>query len=277
MNVLSSSFSQATRLLSLTTAAVFLVIGCAPTASVQSGEEVQEEMDLPEYSGPKANIAVGPCRDKTGGSGRFEVKTEEGTREVSIGGEIGSGMSNMLVTALVNTDRFIVLESNSAVLEAMAQEQKIEGDSAAQGKSQSADLIVSCAVTSFEPKASGGEGGVVNLVGGWTGTALSAISGGTEKSTATLDFRLVDTDTRAILEAFNVEGAARDVSLGGALVGAFSGGAGLGVFSNTPIEKAIRIAILKAVKEVSLETPERYFSEGTAAASDSLGESTSEK
>ena len=269
MEISSSPLSRTTCFLTLFAFAALLTIGCSPTASVQSGEEVQAEMDLPEYNGPKANIAVGPCRDKTGGSGRFEVKTEEGTREVSIGGEIGSGMSNMLVTALVNTDRFIVLESNSAVLEAMAREQKIEGDSAAQAARQSADLIVSCAVTSFEPNASGGEGGVINLVGGWTGTVLSAVSGGTEKSTATLDFRLVDTDTRAILEAFNVEGAARDVSLDGALIGAFSGGAGLGVFSNTPIEKAIRIAILKAVEEVALETPKRYFAEGTTA-SDSL-------
>jgi len=248
--------------------AVTALLGCAPTASVQSGEEIQKELDLPEYDGPKARIAVGPCEDKTGGSGNFTVQTPDGETQVSVGGEVGRGMADMLVSALVNTDRFIVLESSDAMMNVMAREQEIEGNAEQQRAMQAAELVVTCAVTSFEPKASGGSGGVVDLVDGRAGALLGAVAGGTAKSTVTLDFRMVDTDTRAILSAFSVEGAARDVSLGGALLSAFSGGGGLGVFSNTPIEKAVRVAILEAVVEVVDEIPREYFGEGGGLQSD---------
>jgi hypothetical protein len=81
----------------------------------------------------------------------------------------------------------------------------------------------------------------------------------------------VDTDTRAILGAFNVQGEASDFSLGAGALSAFGPGARLGVFSNTPIEKAVRIAILKAVGEIAIETPREYFGNGSRATSTSSG------
>jgi curli biogenesis system outer membrane secretion channel CsgG len=249
-----------------------IVVGCATTATVQSGEDIQKELELPEYNGPKAPVAVGPCEDKTGGRGEFTVETSEGQTEVSVDGEIGDGMKDMLVTALVNSGRFQVLESNAAVMEAMEREQQIQDITETQRQMQAAELVVTCPVTSFEPRASGGEGGVVNLVGGsLVGGALAAVAGGTKKSTTTLDFRLVDTDTRAILGAFNVQGEASDFSLGAGALSAFGPGARLGVFSNAPIEKAVRIAILKAVGEIAIETPREYFGNGSRATSTSSG------
>jgi hypothetical protein len=43
-----------------------IVVGCATTATVQSGEDIQRELELPEYNGPKAPVAVGPCEDRSG-------------------------------------------------------------------------------------------------------------------------------------------------------------------------------------------------------------------
>jgi hypothetical protein len=62
-----------------------------------------------------------------------------------------------------------------------------------------------------------------------------------------------------------VEGKANDFNIGGALAGFgghFIGGAGLGTFQKTPVEKAIRVAILQAVKELSSKTPQTFFRHG---------------
>ena len=66
------------------------IAGCAslePTAVVDNNAGVQP---LPPYTGPKARVAVAD----------FEVKAAKAT------GEIGTGLREMLVTALVNSNRF---------------------------------------------------------------------------------------------------------------------------------------------------------------------------
>ena len=126
-----------------------IVVGCATTATVQSGEDIQKELELPEYNGPKAPVAVGPCEDKTGGRGEFTVETSEGQTEVSVDGEIGDGMKDMLVTALVNSGRFQVLESNAAVMDAMEREREIQDSTNTHWQMQAAELVVTCAVTRF--------------------------------------------------------------------------------------------------------------------------------
>ena len=68
-----------------------------------------------------------------------------------------------------------------------------------------------------------------------------------------------------------VEGKANDFNIGGALAGFgghFIGGAGLGTFQKTPVEKAIRVAILQAVNELASKTPQTYFRHGTLEAND---------
>ena len=126
-----------------------IVVGCATTATVQSGEDIQKELELPEYNGPKAPVAVGPCEDKTGGRGEFTVETSEGKTEVSVDGEIGDGMKDMLVTALVNSGRFQVLESNAAVMDAMEREREIQDSTNTHWQMQAAELVVTRAVTRF--------------------------------------------------------------------------------------------------------------------------------
>jgi curli biogenesis system outer membrane secretion channel CsgG len=59
------------------------------------------DLDLPPYDGPPAHIAVGPCENRTRGAGTFTV----GDTRISLDNEIGRGMGDMLVSALVNTAR----------------------------------------------------------------------------------------------------------------------------------------------------------------------------
>lgn len=225
--------------------------GCAtmlqPTAQVDNTAGVAP---LPPYSGPKARIAVAD----------FEVKAAKATFE------IGSGLREMLTTALINSNRFSVLERQA--LSAVMQEQELSASGAAdagggpqRGKIKTADLIVTAAVTEFEPQASGGRAGIgggggvgSGILGGLLGAALN-------KAHMALDIRIVDTSTSEVLAATRVQGQASDIA-GGIMAGFFGSwglGGGLSVYANTPMEKAIRVCIIEAVRYISQTTPANYY------------------
>lgn len=226
--------------------------GCAsmmqPTASVDNNAGAAP---LPPYSGPKARVAVAD----------FDVKAAKAT------GEIGGGLREMLVTALINSNRFSVVERQ--VLNAIMQEQELSASGAAQqgaggpqrGKIKTADIIVTAAVTEFEPQASGGSAGI-----GGGGSVASGVLGGLlgasmNKAHMALDIRVVDTSTSEVLAATRVQGQASDVS-GGFMMG-FMGnwalGGGLSAYANTPMEKAIRVCIIEAVRYISQVIPANYY------------------
>lgn len=230
------------------------IVGCAsldsifqPTAQVDT---IAGTSPLPPYSGPKARMAVAD----------FEVKAAKAT------GEIGLGLREMLITALINSNRFSVVERQA--LSALMQEQELSTSGAAQpgsgpqrGKIKTADLIITAAVTEFEPQASGGAGGVGG--GGGVGSGvLGGLLGATlNKAHMALDIRIVDASTSEILAATRVQGQASDV--GGAILAGLFGkhglGAGLSAYANTPMEKAIRICIIEAVRYIFQTIPSDYY------------------
>lgn len=230
------------------------LVGCAglqqliqPTAQVDTTAGAPA---LPPYSGPKARIAIA----------EFEVKAAKAA------GEIGSGLREMLATALINSSRFSVVERQ--VLEAVMREQELsasgaveQGTGVQRGKIKAADLIVTAAVTEFEPQASGGSAGVgggggvgSGILGGLLGAALN-------RAHMALDIRIVDTSTSEVLAATRVQGQASDIS--GAIMAGFLGswglGGGLSAYANTPMEKAIRICIIEAVRYISQTIPANYY------------------
>ncbi|MDO9693977.1 MAG: CsgG/HfaB family protein [Candidatus Latescibacteria bacterium] len=177
---------------------------------------------------------------------------------------MAAAIGQMLSTALANEDRFIVLASQEEVAE-LAGEIELsesglveEGRGAERGLMEGADVMVTGAVTSFEPEASGG--------GGLLGAAKSRLGGsvGVSSNTAecTLDLKLIDIRTRRVIKAFSVEGKSKswstdltgagwveDVALGGAL----------GSYSNQPMEKALRTVLAKAVERVAKDVPQEYY------------------
>lgn len=239
---------------------VFLLIfagvgGCAgldsmmqPSAQVDNNAGTQP---LPPYSGPKARIAVAD----------FDVKAARAY------GEIGSGLREMLVTALLNSSRFRVVERQA--LNAVMQEQELSASGAAQtgaggperGKIKTADLVITAAVTEFEPQASGGRAGLGGGGGIGSGILGGLISGALNKSHMALDIRIIDTSTSEVLAATRVQGQASDIS--GGIMGGFFGswglGAGLSAYANTPMEKAIRVCIIQAVNYIAQATPVNYY------------------
>ncbi|MBK6898776.1 MAG: OmpA family protein [bacterium] len=177
---------------------------------------------------------------------------------------MAAAIGQMLSTALANEDRFIVLASQDEVAELageieLAESGMVEaGRGAERGLMEGADVMVTGAVTSFEPEASGG--------GGLLGAAKSRLGGsvGVSSNTAecTLDLKLVDIRTRRVIKAFSVEGKSKswstdltghgwveDVALGGAL----------GSYSNQPMEKALRAVLAKAVERVAKDVPQEYY------------------
>jgi curli biogenesis system outer membrane secretion channel CsgG len=239
----------------LLTLPLLLVAAYAPKATVQTGEQIARDLDLPPYDGPPAHIAVGPCENRTGGAGTFTV----GDTRISLDNEIGRGMGDMLVSALVNTGRFAVVEANPEVVAALERQRAIRGEPAAGPSLASADLMVTCGVTEFEPDASGIGGGAANVFG----RTLAGAIAGTSTSRVGIDIRLVDVSTGLVLSAFTVRGEARNVTMGGLAARRFGPAGALGGFSNTPVEEAVRIALLEAVKEIAVKTPDEYFGAAT--------------
>ena len=111
-------------------------------------------------------------------------------------------------------------------------------------------------MTEFEPNASGVGGGVI------FGNLPIGVGGGGKRAHLALDLRVIDARTSRILAATSVEGKATDVGgLGGFQIGGGKSelGIGLGGFSKTPMEKAIRIALREAVNFISSRAPAEYY------------------
>lgn len=233
-------------------------LGCArmtaPKAQVTSGGGSRmAETQMEAYNGPKARIAVSRFTDKTG-KGCWT-------------GQIGDGIAEMLATALFNSNRFIVLE-RQALQDVLAEQDlgasgRISQETSAPiGQIEGAELLVTGAVTEFEPGSAVIRGGLGRVIGGTIGGKWGSVVGGAlgsiKKSHVALDLRVIDTRTSRIVAATSVKGEATDFNLGGLLVGSHVGG-GLGGYSKTPVEKAIRIALGEAIRFIASKTPAEYY------------------
>jgi len=226
------------------------IAGCAsmtqPTAMVDSNAGTTP---LPPYSGPKARIAVAD----------FEIKAARASRS------IGTGLREMLITALVNSNRFSVVERQE--LQAAMQEQELSASGAAapggvkRGAIKTADLIITAAVTEFEPRSVGGWSGIG--AGNSIGSVIlgGIIAGSINKAHVAIDIRVIDVSTSEILAATRVQGKASDFAGGfnAVVFGEGALGTGLSGYANTPMEKAIRVCIIEAVRYIVQTIPANYF------------------
>ena len=216
-------FTSRRRFVSLITLAVVAVAGCTSAKVVSSGggptiQQAQQEA----YDGPKKRIAVKA----------FEFKAARGSRE------IGRGMSDMLADSLFNTNRFIVLEREN-IKEVMDEQDfgasgRVKKETAAPiGELEGAELLIRGSITEFEPNCKGG--------------AVLIIAA--KQACVTVNLRIVDAKTGRVVNATTVEG--RSGSMGAGLIFATGGlPVGLGGWSKTPMESAIRNCIETAVKHI---------------------------
>ena len=223
---------------------------CANTEEISTtvttgGPSVTE---VTTYQGPKARIAVA----------RFEMKAAQGY------GEIGTGMSDMLVDALFQTNRFIVLERGeglSDIKEELALSESgytEKGKAAEKGTMEGADILLTGAITAFEPNAEGAGGGglAIGLPFGL------GIGGKTKKAYIAANIRMVDVRTGRVISSAKVEGKASDFKLGvvgGVGVGGVVLAGGFGKYKNTPMEKAVMVMLEAAVKKITESVPDNYY------------------
>lgn len=209
------------------------------------GSDVEDNLT---YQGNKARITVGIIKTKASGCSY----------------EMAASVGEMLGSTLLNTGKFILLASHEEVAE-LAEELEFadsqyaeEGQGPEKGLMESADLLVTGAVTAFEPNAGGGGG----MLGGMKDKAMGSVGVSATKAEIQLEIKLIDVRTRRVLKSKKIKakssqwntdltggGWSEDLSLDGAL----------GVYSNEPMEEAVRAALAKSAEMIAKEVPEEYY------------------
>jgi len=164
------------------------------------------------------------------------------------GHNIGNGMADMLVTALVESKKFMVIERKQLAQimaeQGMGMSGLVTPQSAAKvGKLLGAELIVTGSVSEF--------GTQKNRVGG----GLSALSGlnlglSSQKARAVVDMRLVNTTTGEIIAAKKAEGEESSNSLDNVGISGINFH-NSSSWNNTIMGKAARKAVEKCVEIIS--------------------------
>lgn len=201
-------------------------IGCAATTTMPPPENPADlKLELPPYIGKKMIIAVIDLRNQS----EFDDP------------RIGRGMSNMLITALVNSGRFTVVERNEQMLEKIFAEQKlgltgaVTAQTAAQvGKMLGAKAVVVGEVSEFGIRKTSAFVGV-----GGTKTITTRV---------VIDARLVDSETAGIVAGETGIGTSSTQTSGVALTFEF----GTAGFDETTIGIATRKAVNQVVKNFAL-------------------------
>lgn len=193
------------------------------------------------YDGPKARVVVADFEDKMSSSGQYRA-------------EYGRGMSDMLKTALFQTNRYVLLEREKMAAVEAERARRVARRAPPKAEIEDADIVVVAAITGFDPETGGADLG--RNVGGTLGNLLGAVSGSFRQSRVAMDIRLIDVDTGRVIAATSVEGTASSFgggSTGGAMGGALSG------FAKGPMEGAIRQMIQQAVGFIVGRTPATYY------------------
>jgi OOP family OmpA-OmpF porin len=147
--------------------------------------------------------------------------------------DAAAGIGEMLSSSLANNDKFIVLSGGAAELE------------------------ITGAVTRFEPEVEEGGG-----LGGLKKKALGKIGAEAKSARIVMEVKLKESSSGRILKAESIEAKSTkwdaDMS-GGNWVGDVALSGALGVYSNEPMEKAIRGALAQTVDFVSKQVPQEYY------------------
>ena len=180
-------------------------------------------MELPVYSGPRARLAVADLQMKSAKAGQ----------------EAGQSVREMFIATLENTKRFNIVGIKN--------------------ETSGADLIVNVAVVEFEPPASGGRAGMGGGGGISNGVLGSLLGTSLNKAHIALNISIMDAASLKVLAATQLQGQAADNNTN--LIREATGnlGSGLSDYANTPMEKAVRVCILEAVRYVSSNIPVGYY------------------
>lgn len=188
---------------------------------------------LPAATGPKKLVAVAEFENKTNWRGQVNL---------------GTGMADQLITSLMNSGRFIVLEREN--IEGVLREQDFgaSGRTTAEGggkigKINRAQILLQGSITEFGEQ--GGEGGAIAIKG-------FSLGGSSKKAVVGIDLRIYDTTTGQVLASKACRGIAKS---SGSSIGYSGGDFGFatGGSAKTPMDFAVRAAIDQALKFIIFE------------------------
>ncbi len=216
-----------------------VLVLCAASA-VWAADTGEEDRTYPAYGGPRHVVAVLPFANRV--------------QNIYGGYEIGEGLSEMLITELMRTERFQLVERE--IIGNIVQEQELgmTGLTNAQtgpktGQLSGAQFMIRGAVTEFNDQAGGG-----GLKLSYSKAEASTKS---SKAYVGIDVRLVDNATGQIYASYNAhaEAVSRGASLA-AVISEFGEDFKFGAshFKNTPIGKATRNALEKIVDFIIAES-----------------------
>lgn len=213
---------------------------------------------VPQVRGPKRVVSVG----------KF---TSIGAMNTKYGSwDVGGGLAAMLVTALQEADRFIVVER--ANLQSLLTEQEMRGNKVTSGtgpelgKMLGVQLLVLGSVTEFGTEDEGGGFslglGGFGLGGGNPFSSSNKLSAGVSRQnisgSVAMDVRIVDTTTGRVLQSFRVsekiDNSAWDFSVGYEMVNV-----GTNSFVKTPLGAAARKAVNSAVQQIAITADENAW------------------
>lgn len=198
----------------------------------------KDTRDLP-YAGPKQVVAVLPFDNRV--------------RDIPQNWNLGGGLSEILVTELIESDRFLLVERDS--LQDIVREQELgmsglvrKETAVASGNLSGAQFMIKGAITEFNAEAGGG------------GLTLSfrEAEAGTKSRTAYvgIDVRIVDNLTGQVHASYHATGTAtsRGLSLAAAFKGADNVKIGASTFYSTALGLATREAVEKVVRFIVEES-----------------------
>lgn len=208
-------------------------LACAPKVVNPPPEDTAGlTIDLPPYAGKKQIVAVLDLKNLS----QFDDP------------RIGRGVANMLITALVNTGRFTVVERDEAALKKIFEEQKLGASGAVTpqtaakvGKMLGARLAVIGEVSEFGIRKTSAFVGV----GGAKTTTTRVV----------VDARMVDTETSETVSAATGIGTASTSTSGVALTFEF----GTAGFDETTIGMATRKAVNRVAESFAKQAEVRQM------------------
>lgn len=217
---------------------IFNLTGCSSLKQIRKlyspkvSKPAQPEA-IPLYTGPKVYIAVAD----------FEVKVAKANNDV------GSGLRDMLITALSKNGRFLILNGQQLL---KPEEGKIDSQPQ-ENKPETADLIISAIVTEFEPLPSGGSDGIGGGGGLGNGNFGGLLGEVLNKAHLAININVVNPLTSEVLAAGLVKGQSLDPNelIKGELLADSSLDRRLLSYADTPMEKAIRKCLIEAVRYIT--------------------------
>lgn len=247
--------------------ALGLVMAFEATASFAKETEVTErEIAVPKCERPAAKIMFSEFKCKAADCAASGSRQEPGnsswwnpgsSNQPSYQG-VGTGLSDMLATALTQTGCFEVMERGA--LDEVQKELALVGKKA---KVEAADYMISGSITSlgFDTRATnlGGLGFAVPILGG--------VSYKTTKAHLNMDVRLIDIDKAKILASKTFEGNNQKTGFGVGAVGVVPGailGGNHAAISGTPLEEVARDVLVRATVYITEKLAKNNITERVA-------------